>query len=225
MVAALLAMKAIRDLKLPDQKRPPHRRHRRGDRFPGHQVVLRQSPLCPHTPVPDADFPHHQPGEGALPAHLPGSPGPRRPPCRGWPPFRRHPAEHGAPQGPGHRPGPPPRQGGGEAFQALAFGGGGHLHLHPGGGGPHGPAPGRTPTAPPPEEGHNAQTALVALAAPCPWQTAPLPGPSGPSTPSFPPRGPQGHRPGHRPGGRPVRPPDPGPYHAPLNDTGCTRPV
>ena len=68
MVAALLAMKAIRDLKLPDQKRPPHRRHRRGDRFPGHQVVLRQSPLCPHTPVPDADFPiinlekgHYQP--------------------------------------------------------------------------------------------------------------------------------------------------------------------
>ena len=53
MVAALLAMKAIRDLKLPlTKKRPPHRRHRRGDRFPGHQVVLRQPPLCPPHPVP-----------------------------------------------------------------------------------------------------------------------------------------------------------------------------
>ena len=53
MVAALLAMKAIRDLKLPlTEKRPPHRRHRRGDRFPGHQVVLRQPPLCPPHPVP-----------------------------------------------------------------------------------------------------------------------------------------------------------------------------
>ena len=53
MVAALLAMKARPGPEAPpDQKRPPHRRHRRGDRFPGHQVVLRQPPLCPPHPVP-----------------------------------------------------------------------------------------------------------------------------------------------------------------------------
>lgn len=37
-----------------------------------------------------------------------------------------------------------------------------------------------------PEEGHNAQTALVALLAACPWRTAPPPGLFGPFTPCSP---------------------------------------
>ena len=115
------------------------------------------------------------------------------------------------------RPRPPswasPRQGGGEAFQALALEGA-VTSPAPRGGGPTWPAPGRTPTAPPPRGGAQRPDRLGGPLAALPLADCPSTRAIRALHALLSPRGPQGHRPGHRPGGRPVRPPDPGLYHA-----------
>lgn len=58
--AALLAMKAVKDLASPAPECPSHRRHGRGNRVPGCEMVLQPAPLCPLYHLSRRRFPHHQ---------------------------------------------------------------------------------------------------------------------------------------------------------------------
>ncbi len=186
MVAALLAMKAIRDLKLPLTKNV--RLIAGTDEETGFRDIkwyYGSHPYAPHTLSPDADFPiinlekgHYQPTfqaawpqETALPRVAAFSGGTRLnmvPPKPRLPSWASPPARWRRPSRPwpwrGRSPVPAPRR---ERPSTW-------------------PAPGRTPTAPPPRRGTTPRPPWWRCWPPCPWQTAPLPGPSGPSTPSSP---------------------------------------